>query len=249
MRRCLLTAGSRKAAITGTSAGLYALLKGHNHAAPFVASAALNGAIHTRFTNRTPTGFREYIVSPVLLSALSTTRYSQRIRELHAMREAGVQQLTWWDLRMYKTPDTGISGALTGGVLNAWKRGRAGIVPGATTAGLLCTILQLAYNELGIMRVKYVTKVMQKPEQSLDDFSPHSSVGHPISSSTPPKKPLGERILTSLGFKQISDEEYLQMIKRKRDGLLRKIAELETEVEVERAKESSSEVSSTDSTV
>ena len=64
-------------------------------------------------------------MSPLLLSALADTRYSRRIRELREQRKEGGQageKLTWWDVRMNKVPDTAVSGAFTGGVLNAWKR-------------------------------------------------------------------------------------------------------------------------------
>lgn len=33
-----------------------------------------------------------------------------------------VQHLSWWEMRMHKLPDTAVSGAFTGAVLNAWKR-------------------------------------------------------------------------------------------------------------------------------
>lgn len=64
-------------------------------------------------------------MSPLLLSALANTRYSRRIRELREQRKEGGQageKLTWWDVRMNKVPETVVSGAFTGGVLNAWKR-------------------------------------------------------------------------------------------------------------------------------
>lgn len=87
--------------------------------------AAHNVHADSELTERLPPGFREYIASPVLLHALANTEYSRRIRELQASRRAGGrsgEKLTWWDMRMNKVPDTAISGAFTGAILNAWKR-------------------------------------------------------------------------------------------------------------------------------
>lgn len=139
---------------------------------------------------------------------------------------------------MNKIPDTAISGALTGGMLNAWKRGRAGIAPGVTTAALICTFLQLVYNELGIMRIKYVSNKLQSsgdmvPAQTLPPTTPappRVRIDHE------PPRPMMERILTALGFHQIPDQEFLAMMKRKRDGYLQRIAELEKDIEEQKQK-------------
>ena len=128
---------------TGTIAGAYGLFKGYNQVGPMITAAGINGGIAgaTFFSESSPptqpnptesltlirrTGFREYLASPLLLSALADTHYSRRIRELRERRREGGGQpgerLTWWDVRMNKVPDTAVSGAFTGGVLNAWKR-------------------------------------------------------------------------------------------------------------------------------
>ncbi|KAI0957944.1 hypothetical protein AcW1_006170 [Taiwanofungus camphoratus] len=228
-------------ATTGVLVGAYGLVKGSRQIGPLIISASVNGGI----AGATFFSFREYIVSPTLLYALSSTYYSRRIREIQATREEGGHsggRLTWWDMRMYKVPDTAISGALTGGVLNAWKRGRPGIIPGITTAGLVCTFLQLAYNELGIARIKYVSKKMQEsssvtpPEPSTFPSTP------PFDKNTDlePPRPVIDRILTYLGFHKLSGDEYLDMMKRKRDGYLRRIAELEEEKKLEEQSSKSS---------
>ncbi|KAH9952116.1 hypothetical protein B0H21DRAFT_14850 [Amylocystis lapponica] len=231
-------------AVTGIFAGIHGIFKGTGPAGqigPLAASAGINGGI----AGATFFSFREYVVSPVLFSALSETHYARRIRDLQAQRRVGRpsgEKLTWWDMRMSKVPDTAISGALTGGLLNAWKRGRPGIVPGVTTATLVCTFLQLAYNELGITRIKYISRILQSSQTSpsgatgQDNTSTSMAPPRTRIDSEPPR-PRMERILTFLGLHQIPDEEYLAMMQKKRDGYLRRIAELEKEREATRASE------------
>lgn len=206
-------------------------------------------------------GFREYIVTPTLHSALRSAK-----TESSPHRDADAAEgSSWWAMRANKLPDSAISGALTGGILNAWKRespsdaaiiphilqssclnilagGRPGILPGASTAAIVCTVLQLVYNELGVARVKYVSRMMQNasPQPSKQvgtDSTPALAALVPAvvsSDSETPKRPMSERILTALGFHKISDDDYIAMMKRKRDGYLRRIAELEKERDSER---------------
>lgn len=70
-------------------------------------------------------GFREYIISPLLLSVLSSDQFLRRRQELEdkkGKQPERDERLSWSDMRLHKLPDTALSGALTGGVLNAWKR-------------------------------------------------------------------------------------------------------------------------------
>ncbi|KZT71305.1 hypothetical protein DAEQUDRAFT_666338 [Daedalea quercina L-15889] len=194
-----------------------------------ITASGLNGGI----AGATFFSFREYIASPILLSALADTQYSRRIRELREQRKEGGhtgEKLTWWDVRMNKVPDTAASGAFTGGVLNAWKQGRPGIIPGMVTAGLVCTTLQLLYNELGIARIRYVSRKLQVQQAPQTHPSPQSSpsVSHLESE---PTQSLTERIFSVFGWRKVSDEEYLEKLKFKRDFYLRRIAQLEEERE------------------
>ncbi|KAH9930712.1 uncharacterized protein B0H18DRAFT_133181 [Fomitopsis serialis] len=191
-----------------------------------ITAAGLNGGI----AGATFFSFREYIASPILLSALSDTHYSRRIRELREQRRESThsgERLTWWDVRMNKVPDTAVSGAFTGGVLNAWKRGRAGIMPGVLTAGLACTLFQLLYNELDIARIKYVSRKLQTPQEPTSALSQHaSSIPQP---DIEPPQTVAQRIFSALGWHKVSDEEYLAKLKFKREMYLQRIAELEKE--------------------
>lgn len=113
--------------------------------------------------------------------------------------------------------------------------GIPGILPGVTTASIVCTLLQLAYNEVDIARVKYVSRML-KEAQTSPDVRP--AVSRPLSPPNPPsvdevvpRKPIMERILTALGWHPVSNEEYVEKLKYKRDACLRRIAQLEVEKE------------------
>ena len=75
-------------------------------------------------------GCREYVVSPFLLTFIKSGQFARRREQLEAAQarsKAGQQpgppeQLTWTQMRMEKLPDTAISSALTGSLLNYWWR-------------------------------------------------------------------------------------------------------------------------------
>ncbi|KZT09650.1 uncharacterized protein LAESUDRAFT_646500, partial [Laetiporus sulphureus 93-53] len=178
---------------------------------------------------------REYLVSPFLLSALADTSYSRRIREIQEQRASGVrtgEKLGWWDMRMYRVPDTALSGAFTGAVLNAWRRGRTGIVPGITTGGIVCAIIQFAFNEVGVARVKYISKKLRAQQEPTR--APIASSSSPSGSvDASPWTARLDRLLTLFGFTRMSDEEYVTKLKAKRASYLEQIADLEKQVEEE----------------
>jgi hypothetical protein len=151
---------------------------------------------------------------------------------------------TWADLRRHKTLDSGISGALAGGLLRGWKcespeyrihrtwltmdapAGRRAVMPGALTIGAVCTLLQLGYNEFGILRLRYLSNL-------------NGPLSVPKESNPPVSKSSSERLMSFLGMKPVTDEEYIQKLKIKRDGYLKQIAELEQKLAAENEKSSS----------
>ncbi|KAK7693775.1 hypothetical protein QCA50_003347 [Cerrena zonata] len=178
-------------------------------------------------------GLREYIVSPLLVSGISSGQFLRRKRELDAKREGQKytpERLDWWSMRSCKLPDSALSGAISGGFLNAWKRGRAGIPSGMTTGALVCTVLQLAYNELGVVRLKYVSKKLQEVEGQSQHVLPVTASSPAL---PPPSEPVPwtERVFTLFGLQKVSDEEYLTRLKGERAAHLQRIAELEKEEE------------------
>ncbi|CAL1705174.1 unnamed protein product [Somion occarium] len=192
---------------------------------------ALGTAVNSGIAGATFFSLREYIVSPILLTTISSGQFLRRKQEVDAIREGRAytaERLDWWSMRSHKLPDTALSGALTGGLLNAWKGGRSGIAPGVTTGGLLCTLLQLAYNELGVVRLKYLSRTLQTQEvaPSVSATKVATTSSSSVSVNTEPV-PWTERIFSLFGLQKVSDEEYLARLKRDRDAHLRRIAELE----------------------
>ncbi|THH13859.1 hypothetical protein EW146_g6404 [Bondarzewia mesenterica] len=149
------------------------------------------------------------------------SRYVRRRRQLEAAQsgaEASRTQLTWWDVRTHSLPDSFVSGGFTGSVLNTWKRGSRGALPGLTIGAVGCSLVQLLYNELQVQRVKYVSRKLQvvAPVVQQDPVDPPE-----------PKRPLSERVMGLIGLKKLSDEQYLAKMKNDREICLRRIAELE----------------------
>ncbi|TDL24849.1 hypothetical protein BD410DRAFT_785569 [Rickenella mellea] len=174
---------------------------------------------------------REYLVTPCLQSAQNHDRstYSQR-------------PLSWSDMRTHKLVDTACTASIVGGALNAWKRGVVGVPSGMFTATLLCTFLQFVVNEASISRVKFVSRrstVQPNPPSNPSSTLSASDVPLNIPSSTdfdetpPPTLPqqprmtFGQRLASLLGVKPVSDEEYLEKLKRERQMHQRRIDELE----------------------
>jgi hypothetical protein len=244
--------------ICGFLSGIYGSFKGGEVKPIFLAgSAAFNSAVAgaTFFGTVSrpsfeamvdiPAGVREYVISPALVSTLPWKQYVHRKRHFELSAASGRQTaslaestdepVTLSDLRTHKLLDTGLSGAITGGVLNSLKRasiknfftscaglitnatgGRAGIISGIATGALFCAALQLGYNQILVSRVKLAAR----------------RIGGP-SIETEPAKSATERVLTALGF-QISDETYLARLKATRDKHLERIRQLEKKAEEER---------------
>lgn len=189
-------------------------------------------AINSGVTAVTFFSIREFVISPLLVYTLSWPQYARRKLELgieyssdNALLPAG--HASWWDLRTHKALDTGVSGVLAGGLLRGWKSGRRVILPGALTAGAVCTVLQLAYNELSVLRLKYVSR------HKKDSFSIDRHLPPPPPVAFVPQKPILERILITFGMQPISDQEYLTKLKHTRDIHLKRIKELEQQAEAE----------------
>jgi len=161
--------------------------------------------------------------------------------------------LTWSDIRTSYLLDSAISGAISGGILNTWKRrclvnvtnfpefmtgpgGRAGLVPGLGTGALMCTILQWTVNEFDIFRIGYVSRQTTEFIPATNDTAKRSLAENSLPSPTHPTsfqpfkgKSWKDRILSVFG-RHVSDEDYLKRLKTERDTYLCRIEELEREL-------------------
>ncbi|KAF9469369.1 hypothetical protein BDZ94DRAFT_1182175 [Collybia nuda] len=212
--------------------GIFGIVAKNAHYGLLAGAAAVNSGV----TAVTFFGIREYAVSPILVSSLTWPQYVRRRRELGIGNNQLElpEKVSWSDLRKHKTLDSGISGFAAGGLLRGWKSGPKAILPGALTAGAICTLLQMAYNELGVTRLKYISR--------LNKEDPISKIDVPSISTPIPQggaKSFSEKVLTLVGLQPISDDEHLAKMKIKRETYLKRIAELEAQLEVERAKEDS----------
>ncbi|KAH9901557.1 hypothetical protein C8Q73DRAFT_723736 [Cubamyces lactineus] len=127
---------------------------------------------------------------------------------------------------MHGMLETTVSGALTGAIINKWRRGN--VLAGARTAGLLCALVQLGYNELGVMRIKYVSRKLQEARTQPGVAAP-VPVPLPTEATDKPKTSVFDRLMGIIGFRKLSDEEYLKVLKKQRDEALERIAVLEWE--------------------
>lgn len=142
--------------------------------------------------------------------------------------------------------------------------GIVGIPAGAITATLMCTLIQLVVNEASIFRVRYVSRRLQPPAEATivpstsSSSSPENILSSPPSGSIPrnptPSLPhesspthsappsesssLSERILGLIGVKKMSDEEYLERLRKRRDGYLERIEEIERQEQQRREEDS-----------
>jgi len=156
---------------------------------------------------------------------------------VHRRRELGIsnsrddphfsENISWSDLRTNRLLDSGVAGAVTGGMLRGLKSRRA-IVPGAITASVACVLLQYACNEIGIARLRYIVKFQEenkiqpsfKTQNGKQLYEPSGSVF--------------QQLLQAVGLIPLSDEEYLAKLKRTREVYMKRVVELEQKVEEEK---------------
>ncbi|QRV84864.1 hypothetical protein RhiJN_12880 [Ceratobasidium sp. AG-Ba] len=184
-------------------------------------------------------------ISPALLLSLDTPEYARR-RVALGIPSPFPSTRTLGDLspadelrtiRQNKLLDTAISGAVTGAGLNYWRRGARGIIPGATTATLFCTLLQYAANELSVQRIRYVANrpapgSVASPLSQPAPPPPTSAFSTNLTKSAP--KPLSQKIVDTISYviplTRLDDKEYLQRLEQKRDVLDGRIDRLQREL-------------------
>ena len=112
--------------------------------------------------------------------------------------------------------------------------GRHTIVSGAVTASTVCIVLQYACNELGIVRLRYVSKSQEENKSMITQPSSklqNGKQGYESSGS------VFQQLLKVVGLVPVSDEEYIAKLKRTREVYLKRMVELEKQVEEEKNKD------------
>lgn len=151
--------------------------------------------------------------------------------------------------------DSAVSGAATGGLLRGWKctcipmslfvglkaesrciAGPKAALPGAITVGAICTLLQLGYNEFGVQRLQYISRQHAPEAGSHLNAIPQTGVNTKALESASAEQPLSwkAKILSLMGVRRMSEEEYLERLKLQRDSHLMRIRELERKLEEEK---------------
>ncbi|KAI0807751.1 hypothetical protein C8Q74DRAFT_86471 [Fomes fomentarius] len=162
-------------------------------------------------------GIREVLVTPLIQAASRTEESAQG-------SSSTLSQPSWTHLRMLRIPDSAVSGAFTGGIVNAWQYGPTRLWAGARTGAIICTILQWGFNEFGIMRVKFVSRKLQESRPQRD-----TPISSPTESTGETRLSILDRLMSVVGFRKLSDDEYLRVLKKQRDEALDRIAVLEEE--------------------
>lgn len=91
------------------------------------------------------------------------------------------------------------------------------------TAAAICVLLQYAVNEADIARLRYISRQRG------------TLTGQPPDTLAPERPPsLTQRIIRAVGIRKMTEDEYLEKMKKTRDHHLQRIAELERQLEAER---------------
>ncbi|KAH9043282.1 hypothetical protein EDB85DRAFT_1855748, partial [Lactarius pseudohatsudake] len=177
-----------------------------------------------------------YAASAALNCGIAGATFFSELHEQDGLREtpASIETssnsaVTWGAMRLHHTLDSALSGGLTGGIWNTWRRGTRGALSGMMFGSAFCAVGQLLYNELGVQRVKYVsrTSLAASPRPPLPSAS---RITEPLA----PKEPLFDRMIHAIGLKKVSDEEYLAQMRAQRATSLQRIAELEAKLQADK---------------
>lgn len=115
--------------------------------------------------------------------------------------------------------------------MRALQAGRHAIVSGAITASAACIVLQYTCNELGIARLRYISKLREENRSLATQPSFRLENGKEVYQ---PPGTVFQQILKAVGLIPVSDEEYLAKLKRTRETCLKRMVELEQQVEEEK---------------
>ena len=99
---------------------------------------------------------------------------------------------------------------------------------------VFCTIGQVLYNEMGVQRLKFISRRYLIPSQP---STPSTVSG--LAEPSVPKKPLLDRIIHAIGINKLSDEDFLAQMREKRAAHLRRIEELEAQLEEDKSSKNS----------
>lgn len=112
--------------------------------------------------------------------------------------------------------------------------GTRGTFTGTMFGSVFCTLGQVFYNEMGVQRLKFISRRYPIPSQP-----PTPSTVSELAEPSVLKKPLLDRIIHVIGINKLSDEEYLAQMREKRAAYLRRIEKLEVQLEEDKSSKKS----------
>lgn len=98
--------------------------------------------------------------------------------------------------------------------------GQKAALSGGLAAAAVCSLLQLVYNEIGVAKLKYISRARSDLPESTAEPSPSNSV-----------QPMLRSLLELLGVRKVSEKDYLAKMKKSRQVYLDRIEVLERELE------------------
>ena len=116
--------------------------------------------------------------------------------------------------------------------MSTLQAGRHTIVSGTVTASTVCIVLQYACNEIGIAKLRYVSKSQEENKSLITQPSSKLQNGKQV--YEPSSGSVFQQVLKLVGLVPVSDEEYLTRLKRTREVYLKRMVELEKQVEEEK---------------
>ncbi|KAF8507890.1 hypothetical protein BU17DRAFT_100186 [Hysterangium stoloniferum] len=216
---------SHPATIAGGILGItYAVVKAKPPLIPAASSAVNSGIVGLTFFS-----LREYVASPLLVHAVPWPSYIRRKEMLQADNKSSPSRtLSYSEMRSHSMLDTALAGSMTGGILNVWRRGPSGIIPGIVTATLICSALQFTWNEANVIRVKYISRPKGTTLPSGADAP-----------SPAPERSFSQVILEGLGvilpIKRIPDDVYLEKLHQEKQVVEKRLEVVRQELRVAEA--------------
>ncbi|EAU88878.1 hypothetical protein CC1G_12649 [Coprinopsis cinerea okayama7 len=202
---------------------------------PLPVVAAGFAGVNAGMTAATFFGLREFIVSPLLVHNAPWRQYAVRRKERGIPKPGDsvtLEESSVADIRSNKLLDTGISGAVTGGLMRGWKSGRKAIIPGALLASTIALGIQYGFNYAAASRIKNLAEERTAPPPAPP--TPEQLAEEKLSWHVR----LGNRIVRAFGVEPISDEEFLRRLRTARNKYELRIKELEKEIAEEEATKS-----------
>jgi hypothetical protein len=92
---------------------------------------------------------------------------------------------------------------------------------------VFCTLGQLLYNEMGVQRLKFISRRYPIPS--------HPPTPPTVSGLAEPSVPLLDRMIHAIGITRLSDKEYLAQMREKRAAYLQRIEKLEAQLEEDKS--------------